>query len=90
MGFLKLLEAKVSPVLPIFGMTYRPAPVAVVGMVMGLGFGGALLIRETAHGSMAKRGGIPVGRLLFSLIVVFGINQLMSRVFSIRDRAINR
>ena len=88
-------------------------------MVMGIGFGGALIIRETTRGSMDKReifnslalmglchgliedtllmmaiggkiGGILVGRVLFSLIVVFFVNQLMSRVFSSRYRAINR
>lgn len=113
-GFLRLLEMMLKPILPIFGMTHRAAPVAVVGMIMGLGYGGALIIRETTTGSMDKREifnslalmglshgliedtlimvaiggklwGILVGRLLFSLIVVFCINQLMSRLTSIRS-----
>ena len=54
-GFLRLLENILKPVLPIFGMTHRAAPVTVVGMILGIGYGGALIIRETTAGTMSRR-----------------------------------
>ena len=53
-GLLSLLEKILSPVLPFFGMGRQAAPITVVGMVMGIGYGGALIIRETATGKMAR------------------------------------
>ncbi len=53
-GFLTLLEKILAPVLPVFGMGKRAAPITVVGMIMGIGYGGALIIRETSTGKMAK------------------------------------
>lgn len=54
-GLLALLEWLLKPVLPLFGMSHRAAPVTVVGMIMGLGYGGALIIRETTTGTMDSR-----------------------------------
>ncbi len=54
-GILSLFERVLEPVLPFFGMSKRAAPVTVVGMVMGLSYGGALIIRETNSGSMGRR-----------------------------------
>ncbi len=54
-GFVRLLEVLLRPVLPLFGMTERAAPVTVVGMILGLGFGGALIIRETTTSAMNRR-----------------------------------
>ncbi len=99
-GVLSLFERLLEPVLPLFGMSKKAAPVTVVGMIMGISYGGALIIRETNSGSMDKRevffslalmglshalvedtllmvalgghwGGILVGRLFFSLIVIY-------------------
>ncbi len=53
-GVLGLLERILAPVLPVFGMGRHAAPVTVVGMVMGLSYGGALIIRETSKGKMAR------------------------------------
>jgi spore maturation protein SpmB len=53
-GLLTLLENILAPVLPFFGMGRQAAPITVVGMVMGIGYGGALIIRETSTGKMAK------------------------------------
>lgn len=54
-GLLSLLEWLLKPVLPLFGMSHRAAPLTVVGMIMGLGYGGALIIKETTAGSMDSR-----------------------------------
>lgn len=53
-GLLTLLENILAPVLPFFGMGRQAAPITVVGMVMGIGYGGALIIRETSKGKMAR------------------------------------
>ncbi len=53
-GFLRLLEKTLAPVLPLFGMSHQAAPITVVGMIMGIGYGGALIIRETSTGKLAK------------------------------------
>lgn len=54
-GLLGLLERLLEPLLPPFGMTRRAAPLTVVGMVLGLAYGGALIIRETTAGTMDRR-----------------------------------
>jgi len=54
-GFLSLLERGLKPVLPFFGMTHRAAPVTVVGMILGIAYGGALIIKETTTGTMNRR-----------------------------------
>ncbi len=53
-GMLNLLERLLTPVLPHFGMTGKAAPITVVGMLMGLGYGGALIIREAQTGKLGK------------------------------------
>jgi hypothetical protein len=53
-GILGLLEKILAPVLPFFGMSHKAAPITVVGMIMGIGYGGALIIRETNTGKLTK------------------------------------
>lgn len=53
-GLLTLLEKFLAPILPFFGMGRRAAPITVVGMIMGIGYGGALIIRETSTGKMTR------------------------------------
>lgn len=53
-GLLTLLETALAPVLPLFGMSRQAAPLTVVGMVMGLGYGGALITREIAGGNLRR------------------------------------
>lgn len=54
-GVIDLIERLLAPVLPHFGMGRQAAPITVVGMLLGIGYGGALIIREVAAGKMAKR-----------------------------------
>jgi len=54
LGVLGLLERMLAPVLPAFGMSRHAAPITVVGMIMGIGYGGALIIRETTTGKMGR------------------------------------
>ncbi len=54
-GFIGLLEFLLKPLLPLFGMTHKAAPVTVVGMILGLAYGGAMIIKETTTGNMESR-----------------------------------
>jgi len=54
-GLIRLLELLLKPLLPLFGMTHRAAPVTVVGMILGIAYGGALIIKETTAGKMDSR-----------------------------------
>ena len=53
-GVLDMLERLLAPVLPLFGMTGQAAPITVVGMIMGIGYGGALILRETTTGKLGR------------------------------------
>lgn len=53
-GLLQLLEKLLAPVLPWFGMSRNAAPLTVVGMLMGIGYGGALIIREACSGKLKR------------------------------------
>ncbi len=55
LGILNFIEKVLEPLLPPFGMSKRAAPITVVGMVMGISYGGALIIRETNSGKLGKR-----------------------------------
>ncbi|MEJ2058020.1 MAG: hypothetical protein P8X39_09320, partial [Desulfofustis sp.] len=55
LGLLRLLEYLLKPLLPLFGMSHRAAPVTVVGMILGIAYGGALIIKETTTGKMHSR-----------------------------------
>ena len=54
-GIIRLVEGLLKPLLPMFGMTHRAAPVTVVGMLLGIVYGGALIIKETTTGNMDSR-----------------------------------
>lgn len=54
-GVIALLEKIMGPILPLFGMSERAAPITVVGMLLGLGYGGALIIREAISGELNRR-----------------------------------
>ena len=51
---LNLVEAALAPVLPWLGMSKKAAPVTVVGMVVGISYGGALIIREATSGRLGR------------------------------------
>ena len=54
-GIITLLERVLEPVLPLFGMSKRAAPMTVVGMLLGIGYGGALIIREAVSGELSRK-----------------------------------
>ncbi len=67
-GVLSLLERSLAPILPLLGMSRKAAPLTVVGMVMGISYGGALIIRE-AHSGHLKRAEI------FNSLALMGLSH---------------
>jgi len=49
-----LLTRVLTPVLKMLGMSSDAAPVTIIGMTLGLSYGGALIIREAQSGKLSK------------------------------------
>lgn len=108
---IDLLNKICGPFLQFLGISKRAAPLTIVGMTMGLAYGGGLIIQEARSGRLSREdvffslsllglihsmfedtllimslgghvSGIFWGRLLFALVVVFGLVRL-SRVLPI-------
>lgn len=54
-GLTRLLEALLSPFLKLMGIGPTAATVTVIGMTMGLTYGGGLIIHETQAGHIPKK-----------------------------------
>jgi hypothetical protein len=44
-----------EPLLNFFGMSKKAAPIAIIGMTLGLSVGGGLIIEEARNGSLSKK-----------------------------------
>ncbi len=54
-GVIRILEKMLGPVLCFFGMSKNAAPITVVGMILGIGYGGAMIIKETSSGKLGRQ-----------------------------------
>jgi len=54
-GITDLMTKLLEPVLKLLGMGREAAPLTIIGMTLGIGYGGALLIREAQSGALSKR-----------------------------------
>jgi hypothetical protein len=54
-GVIELVERLLAPVLRILGMTPAATDITVVGMVLGLAYGGGLIIQHATSGEVSKR-----------------------------------
>ena len=108
-GLMDLLARLMEPGLRLLGMSRDAAPVTVIGMTMGLTYGGGLIIQEARSGILGKRdvffslalmglthsliedtilmmmlggrlSGVLVWRVAFSLLVIFTLVRLLSRL----------
>lgn len=53
-GVLDLLKKLLEPVLKMLGMSSAALPITMIGMTLGIGYGGGLIIQEAKNGSMTK------------------------------------
>lgn len=51
----ELLARILQPVLKMMGMSKDAAPITIIGMTMGIGYGGGMIIREARSGSLSNR-----------------------------------
>ncbi|WP_243311259.1 hypothetical protein [Fundidesulfovibrio agrisoli] len=54
-GATRLFEAALEPFLRLMGIGRKAATVTVIGMTMGLAYGGGLIIHEAQSGKLSKR-----------------------------------
>ncbi|MBN2644781.1 MAG: hypothetical protein JXR59_04830 [Desulfuromonadaceae bacterium] len=55
LGFVDWLAKGLKPVLSVLGMSPAAAPITLIGMLLGLSYGGSLIIQEAQSGKMAPR-----------------------------------
>ena len=66
MGFIDLITRLLEPLLALLGMSRQVAPLTIVGMTLGLSYGGGLIIREAGSGHLERRD-------IFSSIALLGL-----------------
>ncbi|TLM63003.1 MAG: hypothetical protein FDZ69_12635 [Deltaproteobacteria bacterium] len=54
-GIIDALTRLLRPVLTLLGISERAAPLAIVGMTLGLTYGGGLIIQEARAGHLSRR-----------------------------------
>lgn len=50
-----LLTRILQPILRMMGMSKDAAPITIIGMTMGIGYGGGLIIREAQSGTLSRK-----------------------------------
>lgn len=55
LGITALLTRLLRPVLTMLGISERAAPLAIIGMTLGLTYGGGLIIQEARAGQLSRR-----------------------------------
>ena len=55
LGISDLMTRLLAPVLALLGMSRAAAPITIVGMTLGLSYGGGLIIREAQSGRLSKQ-----------------------------------
>lgn len=54
-GFLRLLEKVLSPVVGFIGISPKVIPITIIGMTLGLAYGGGLIVAESKEKPIEKR-----------------------------------
>ncbi|MBN1220631.1 MAG: hypothetical protein JXM69_17050 [Anaerolineae bacterium] len=54
-GVITLLKKLLGPVLAMLGMSQAATPTTIIGMTLGLSFGGGLIIQEARSGRLSKQ-----------------------------------
>lgn len=54
-GFLRLLEKVLSPIVGFIGISPKVIPITIIGMTLGLAYGGGLIVAESKEKPIDKR-----------------------------------
>lgn len=54
-GITDLMTRLLEPVLTLLGMSRKAAPITIIGMTLGLSYGGGLIIQEARTGALSRR-----------------------------------
>lgn len=54
MGIIKMMIKMLGPVLKLLGISSEAAPITIIGMTMGISYGGGLIINEAREGNVAR------------------------------------
>ncbi|MFO7813282.1 MAG: hypothetical protein R6V21_09960 [Pelovirga sp.] len=65
-GVTSLMTRLLEPLLKLLGMSREAAPVTIIGMTLGLSYGGGLIIQEAQSGRLSKRD-------LFASVTLMGL-----------------
>lgn len=65
-GITRLMTRLLEPLLKLLGMSREAAPVTIIGMTLGLSYGGGLIIQEAQSGRLSKRD-------LFASVTLMGL-----------------
>lgn len=65
-GLVDLLTRLLEPLLALLGMGRQAAPLAIVGITLGLSYGGGLIIREAQSGRLSRQD-------IFSSVTLMGL-----------------
>jgi len=66
LGVSDLMTRLLAPALNILGISREAAPVTIIGMTLGLGYGGGLIIQEARTGNLSRRD-------LFASVTLMGL-----------------
>jgi len=66
LGISALMTRLLEPLLKLLGMSRDAAPVTIIGMTLGLSYGGGLIIQEAQSGRLSKRD-------LFASVTLMGL-----------------
>ena len=90
-GVLSWLNKKLEPFLELLGMSRQVAPLGIVGLTLGLSYGGGLIIQEAKSGRLQGRDvvlGVSLMNLCHSLIedslLMISLGAALSGVFVAR------
>ncbi len=54
MGVIRLMVSLLGPVLKVLGIGSEAGPITIIGMTMGISYGGGLIINEAREGKLAR------------------------------------
>jgi hypothetical protein len=54
-GLTRFMEAALMPLLRLLGIGSKAATITIIGLTLGIGYGGGLIIHEVEHGAIPKR-----------------------------------